>query len=115
MKIKFRKGCPLPSHEYLSKCLNTAYFEGRGFLVGTHLDNVSTFFDHPFAGKEVSQEILANFGIDGVEKLIIPYSFRKVLFNKLPHQFKRKLRYWAGEKKWILRPIFAIMYNTLRG
>jgi hypothetical protein len=112
---KYKKGTPFPSHEYLANCFKTAYFDWRGFLVGTHLDNISTVFDHPYGGAQVSSEIFEQFGLGGVEPLSIPYSFRRVAFHKLPYQVKRKLRYLAGEKKWLFRPVFNGIYNFMRG
>lgn len=102
------------SHEYVGDFLKYAKCEKRGFLVGTHYDNISTHFDNPYAGKRVVGETLKDFGLDGVEKLVIPFSLGRIIFNKLPHQVKRKLRYWSGDKKWILRPLFAMIYNALR-
>lgn len=93
---KYKAGTPLPSHEYLPKCLKTAYFEGRGFMVGTHGENISTHYNHPYGGVEV-EGILDNFGIADVAPIKLPWSFRKWLMRKLPHQWRRKIRYWGGE------------------
>jgi len=109
---------PYKSHEYIADKLKFGSIDERGFCVGTHLDNISTVFDHPYAGKkftpEEAQEIFEDFGIDKAEKLKIPFSLGRVILNKLPYGVKRKLRFWAGEKKWILRPLFAFIYNLLR-
>lgn len=110
----YKAGTPLPSHEYVGECLRYGRVKDRGFLVGTHSENISTVFDHPYAGDKVSGDILKDFGLDMVEPLKISVSLGKQILNKLPYGVKRKLRYWAGEKKWILRPFFAIIYNTLR-
>jgi hypothetical protein len=111
---KYKKGTPLPSHEYVKDCINYDHLDGRGFLVGTHQDNISTAFSNPFAGEKVEQEILKEFGIDKVEVLTVTFSLGRFIFSKLSYQVKRKLRYWSGEKQWILRPFFAIIYNILR-
>ena len=109
---------PYKSHEYLGDKLKLGLIEQRGFIVGTHLDNISTFFDHPFKGVTLESwlrdKVLEDFGLGEIGKLVIPFSLRKVVFAKLPHRFKRKLRYWAGEKNWLLRPFFATIYNILR-
>lgn len=105
---------PYHSHEFIGDKLKMGYFEGRGFLVGIHQDNISTVFDHPYAGEEVDQKVWERFGVGHVGPLVIPYSLRKVLFHKLPYGVKRKLRYWSGEKQWVLRPLFAVIYNYLR-
>lgn len=110
---------PYKSHEYVKDYLKARYIEERGFLVGTHGYNISTVFDHPYAGYEFPnsfsvRRILTNFGLENVDKLITPFSLRNYLFRKLTYAVKRKLRYWAGEKKWALRPLFALIYNFLR-
>jgi len=109
---------PYKSHEYVKDYLKALYLEDRGFVVGTHTANISTVFDHPYAGKQyvgvMMCKILEKFGLNGVKKLDIPFSLRGLFFQKLPYGVKRKLRYWAGEKEWIFRPIFAIIYNILR-
>lgn len=105
---------PFKSHEYIGDKLNLATLEGRGFLVGIHFDNISTVFDHPYSGEDVSSEVLSDFGIKEAGLLVIPPSIRRKFFKKLPYGVKRKLRYWSGEKRWILRPVFALIYNFLR-
>lgn len=98
---QYRAGTPLPSHEYVKDCLKYKSVDERGFLVGTHGENISTIFTHPFKGRELTggekENVLAMFGIDKVEPLDIKISFRKWLLRKLPHKVQRKLRYWFGE------------------
>lgn len=105
---------PFKSHEYIGDKLKLATFEGRGFMVGIHFDNISTVFDHPYAGEDVSEDVFREFGIENAGRLVIPPSLRRKLFRKLPYRVKRKLRFWSGEKKWVLRPLFALIYNWLR-
>lgn len=104
---KYKKGIPYPSHEYLGDCLRIALFQGRGFLVGTHGENISTHFNHPFGGAKV-EGILDSFGIGGVEPLVLPISFRKWVMRRLPYRWQRKLRYIFGEK------IYSRFYNFIR-
>jgi hypothetical protein len=104
---------PYVSHEYVPQHLKYLSIPERGFLVGTHMDNVSTVFDHPYAGETVPNALLEQFGISGTEPIKREFSLRRVLFHRLPYRVKRKLRYWA-EKNWILRPPFAFLYNFLR-
>lgn len=111
---QYKKGIPLPSHEYLKDCLRTGYIDQRGFLVGTHGENISTVWKHPYKGNVV-EGILKDFGLDNVSPLKLPFSLRRKIFSNLPHKAQRKLRYLAGEKKWILRPLFSLIYNGLRG
>lgn len=106
---KYKAGTPCPSHEYIGECLKYAWIaDMRGFMVGTHGENISTTFVHPFKGKEVGKEILDQFGIGSVRVLKIKYSLRKKMLKKLPHSVQKKLRYWFGEKAW------NFCYNFLR-
>ena len=109
---------PYKSHEYVKDFLKAEYIDKKGFLVGTHGVNISTVFDHPYTGHEYLgsniQDILKDFGLKDVKKLKLPFSMGSVIFKRMPYGAKRKLRYWSGEKKWILRPLFALIYNILR-
>lgn len=109
---KYKQGTPLPSHEYLPHCLKTAIFDGRGFMVGTHGENISTHFNHPYGQNALNegelQTVYFNFGIGGVKPIKLPLSFRKWLMRKLPHRWQRKLRYWFGEL------LYNRFYNWIR-
>lgn len=113
MKIKYKKGTPCPSHEYYKDCLKAKYINYRGFIVGTHGENISTIFKHPFTKLLPSfidpENILTLFGLGNVQRLKIRVSLRKILMRKLPHGWQRKLRYWLGER------FYARVYNFLRG
>ncbi len=89
---------PYPSHEYVKDYMKATYIDTRGFTVGTHGENISTVFDHPFTGAEVARETLSRFGIANVPLLKLHMSIRKTLMRKLPHGWQRKLRYWFGER-----------------
>lgn len=112
----YEVGCPCPSHEYYPNVFGDKYLlnSERNFLVGCHDHNISTVFSHPYRGEYVSQDVLNSFGLQNVDKLVLPFSLRAVIFRKLSYGIKRKLRYWASEKRWILRPLFALIYNFLR-
>lgn len=99
---------PYKSHEYIGDTLKYIKLPGRGFLVGTHGENISTHFKHPYAGDTVPSETLERFGILDVPTLKIKYSIRKQILRKLPHRVQRKLRYIFGEK------IYQSIYNYLR-
>lgn len=98
----------IKSHEYLPEKLVTRELVNRGFLVGTHGENISTVFNHPFRGLDVPQPVLAQFGLAEVKPLIISTSLRKMLMRKLPHGWQRKLRYWLGERS------YARFYDFIR-
>jgi len=106
---------PYKSHEYIGEKLKYIQLEKRGFMVGTHGENISTVFDHPFRGATVDASIQPDFGIAHTPCLKLNMTLRRVCFNKLPYGAKRKLRFLAGEKKWLLRPLFSLVYNWMRG
>lgn len=99
---------PYKSHEYIGDHMKYTTAGGRGFLVGTHGENVSTHFNHPYGGAVVPKEMLSEFGLDMVEPIKIRYSIRKQIMRKLPYRVQRKLRYIFGEK------IYSKIYNFLR-
>ena len=105
---QYKKGTPLPSHEYVGDCLNYGTIKERGFIVGIHQDNISTTFNHPFRGEMVDKEVLKDFGLYDVPVLKLKLSIRKWLFMKLPHKVQKKLRYIFGEKIW------QKLYNFIR-
>lgn len=89
---------PYKSHEYIGDKLKLAHFSDRGFLVGTHGENISTHFNHPFGGEKVDPTIFAAFGLQNVPPLTLPISYRKTLMRRLPYRWQRKLRYLIGER-----------------
>ncbi len=103
---------PYKSHEYIGDKLKLAKFEGRGFTVGTHGENISTHFNHPYGGRKIKgreQEIVFDaFGILDSPPIKIPWSLRKWLLRKLPHKWRRKIRYWWGER------FYAKFYEWIR-
>lgn len=99
---------PYKSHEYIGNKLKFGFIEERGFVVGCHGENISTHFNHPFKGKEVSRDTLANFGLASIDPIKLPISIRKALMRKLPHGWQKKLRYWFGER------FYARIYDFLR-
>lgn len=101
---------PYKSHEYVKDFLKSKYSQFRGFLVGTHGENISTIFKHPFAGYEYTDvdAKVHDFGIDGLDPLYLPISLRKRIMRSLPHYWHRKLRYWLGER------FAAKIYDWLR-
>jgi hypothetical protein len=96
---------PYKSHEYVGNKLSLAREDDeRGFLVGTHGENISTYFDHPFRGKDIEghmkEMVLAQFNLLGVPPIKIKKGLRRWILKKLPHPVRRKLRYWIGERFW---------------
>ena len=99
---------PYKSHEYIGDKLKLGVIEERGFIVGTHGENISTHFSHPFKGAVVDTSILNAFGLGDVEPLKLKISLRKALLKKLPHNWQRKIRYIFGER------FYSKIYDFLR-
>lgn len=104
---------PYKSHEYVKDYLKAHYHpDQRGFVVGTHGENISTIFDHPFTGHEYLGDnidrILYDFGLNMVGPLKLRLSLRKWIMRKLPHGWQRKLRYLFGER------FYARFYKFIR-
>lgn len=110
---QYKRGTPYPSHEYLADCLAVGLFDYRGFTVGTHGENISTHFNHPYGGAKVEGEekleVLKNFGIQHTPILKLNISIRKILLRKLPHKWQRKLRYLVGEK--VVHRLYEFLRN----
>lgn len=91
---------PYKSHEYVGEKLKLLSIPDRQFIVGTHGENISTIFNHPFKGTEFPnfQEKLDNFGLYDCVPIVINSSIRKKIMRKLPYGWQRKIRYIFGEK-----------------
>lgn len=108
---KYKKGTPYPSHEYIPNAfLNMHFCVDRGFMVGTHGENISTHFNHPYGGypAENPSSVLSRFGIYEADNLALPLSIRKWVIRRLPYRWQRKFRYLLGEK------LFQRFYNFIR-
>lgn len=99
---------PYKSHEYVGEKLKYLQIPKRGFLVGSHGENISTHFNNPYGGEAADQSVLVDFGLSLVKPIKICYSIRKQLMRKLPYRVQRKLRYIFGER------IYSKLYNFLR-
>ncbi len=110
MKIKYKKGTPVPSHEFYKDAFGDKFLQlpKRGFLVGCHGENISTHFNLPYAGQQVERDVLKDYGILNVPNLKIKFSLRKRIMRKLPHALQRKLRYLIGER--LLQPIYKKLH-----
>lgn len=109
---KYKAGTPYPSHEWIPNAFEMASFDHRGFMVGTHGENISTHFNHPFGGRRIvgleRNIVLDYFGILDADKLKLPLSIRKKIMRRLPYRWQRKLRYWLGER------LYNRFYNIIR-
>ncbi len=98
---KYPVGTPLPSHEYVGDCLKYTQIDERGFMVGTHLENISTTWQIPFKGESVDGSVLSDFGVADVAPVKMHVPARKRFYFSLPYKAQRKIRYWLTEKfKW---------------
>lgn len=103
---------PYKSHEYIGDKLAYGSADQREFLVGTHGENISTIFNHPFAGKQFEGEeresILEHFNLRDVPNLSLRLSLRRAIMRRLPYGWQRKLRYLLGER------FYSRFYNFIR-
>lgn len=102
---------PYKSHEYIGDKLKLWHLYDRGFMVGSHTENISTHFNHPFTGRDVikdNEDILDSFGIWRSPVLELPKSWRKELMRKLPYEWQKRLRYLLGES------LFGRLYSFIR-
>lgn len=110
---QYKKGTPLPSHEYVENCLKYNQIADRGFMVGTHQENISTTWQIPFKGRRIDNfrregqtraevgDVLDSFGILSTNTLHasgIKIPTRKRIYFALPYKAQRKIRYWLTEK-----------------
>lgn len=98
---------PYKSHEYIGDKLKYVTVDRRDFIVGTHGENISTVWNHPFRG-DIVEDVLDKFGITMVPPLKIRFSLRKRILRWFPHRVQRKLRYVLGER------FLARLYDWLR-
>ena len=82
---------PYKSHEYIADVMDYTPLEGRGFIVGTHGENISTTFNHRYKGRTLTlqetEDILIKTGTLYSKPLVITPSMRlriRRLVNKLP-------------------------------
>jgi len=99
----YSAGIPLPSHEWVGDCLKYKQLDKRGFLVGTHSENISTYYEHPFKGKRITDLLFWEFGQRFVEPLELRRSIRKIILRKLPFKLQKKLRHFNKLYNWIRR------------
>jgi hypothetical protein len=94
----FRWIGPYRSHEYVSE-LGFKELEGRGFVVGTHGENISTTFDIPYRGAIINNEkVLLQIGAYWTSLISFPISRRvrlRRIYNYLP--FKKLIK-----KVWLM-------------
>lgn len=88
---------PYASHEYVKDVLAFKDLPGRGFVVGTHGENISTRYDHSFRGKvldeEERQRVLVKAGLLFAEPLIVIKDRKRRLMKRIINMLPRTLQY----------------------
>lgn len=87
---------PYKSHEYIP---NQATDTDRSFIVGTHGENISTTWQHPYMGRRLTKDeveaVLITAGLFGVEPLLLKKDLsrrmKKRLLNVLPAAIQRQI------------------------
>lgn len=95
--LHFKFTGPYKSHEYVKDFLRDFRGEERGFVVGTHGENISTTFVHPYTGRILdpteADTLRYDIGIERARPVAIRRSGRliaRTLLNSLP--FQRQIR-----------------------
>lgn len=89
---------PYRSHEYIGDHTQYHELEGRGFIVGTHGENVSTTWTHRYKGKMIEgdekEKVFLSAGLFGAEPLKLEKdkqrAFEQKFINMLPKTLKRR-------------------------
>lgn len=89
---------PYRSHEYIADHTKYHTLEGRGFIVGTHGENISTTWTHRYKGRmlegDEKEKIILQAGLYGVEPIHLEKDKARKLEQKfidfLPKPIKRK-------------------------
>lgn len=91
---------PYKSHEHIPDFTKYYRYSWRGFIVGCHGENISTYYDHPFKGENIDNpsNVQDEFGLLGAPDLKFKVGWRRWVLKKIPHPIRRKLRYWFNEK-----------------
>jgi len=93
----FKYTGPYESHEYVKDFLEFIELKGRGFVVGIHGENISTGFNHPFKGIELTTEeaekILIQTGLYLAEPLILEKDLKRKVMKKLLNILPRFIQY----------------------
>lgn len=84
---------PYESHEYVKHYLNRASIQGRGFIVGTHGENISTTYIHPYRGRVLgtneTDDLLIKAGLWNSKPITFAPNGRLIarrILNSLPFQ-----------------------------
>ena len=90
---------PYESHEFVPDHFTYQELPGRGFLVGTHGSNISTVFNHPFKGPELSspekEATWLRFGVWDSDPVLAPKGVTlhlRTFINALPKPIHNLLR-----------------------
>lgn len=94
---------PYRSHEFIADHTEYHALSGRGFMVGTHGENISTTWTHRYRGRLLSEQerhdVLLRFGLFGVEPLVLQKdserSKRQWMLEYLPLSLQRR---WIRRK-----------------
>jgi hypothetical protein len=82
---------PYESHEYVKDIFKFTPIEKRGFVVGTHGENISTIFDHPFKGETLSKDDAERVLIKTGNFLTEPTTVEKDLYRRVMKRILNKL------------------------
>lgn len=88
---------PYESHEYIKDVMEFIPLKGRGFIVGTHGENISTSFEHSFRGALLEEDereaILIQSGLFTAQPVVLEKDYRRKFMKKLMNALPRALQY----------------------
>lgn len=83
----FKYTGPYQSHEYIKDTTHFKELPGRGFIVGTHGENISTGFNHPFQGRTLTESeaenVLISAGLFRCEAITLDKGVKRKLLKKI--------------------------------
>lgn len=92
-KLHYEYTGPYKSHEYIGDKLTYQALKGRKFIVGTHGENISTTFIHPYKGRTLSKEeaekVMWRSGIFFSDPVVVKRGVRllaRTVLNEMPYQ-----------------------------
>ena len=98
-KLHYEHTKEYKSHEDLPKLKPYKTIQGRGFVVGTHGANISTTWNIPFKGRDLTEEerdaVLIKTNTLFAEPIVMKQGLRlfaRKAFNKLPSPIQNKIR-----------------------
>ena len=87
------------SHEYVGDILKYIEIPARGFVVGTHGENISTQFVHPFVGgrlsKDEAEQVYLQTGCWDTEPLTVEKDMKRKILKSILNMLPRSVQHFV--------------------